>query len=141
SLMGAVNCVVREGDELVGDNTDGKGFLQSLRELIDPAGKRIVVLGAGGAARAITVELALAGAASIQIVNRNAERGQALASMLSEKTTTAASYVPWEGEYAVNDQTDVLINATSIGLNDADARVAVNFASALPELIVADVVF
>src|SRR6185295_14648082 len=46
TLMGAVNCVNRQGDELVGENTDGKGFVQSLRELTDPAGKHVVILGA-----------------------------------------------------------------------------------------------
>src|SRR5690349_16884459 len=57
-VMGAVNCVVRRGNELIGENTDGKGFVQSLRELTDPRGKNLVVFGAGGAARAITVETA-----------------------------------------------------------------------------------
>src|SRR5688572_26057623 len=66
-LMGAVNCVNRAGDKLVGENTDGKGFVQSLRTLIDPAGLYVVILGAGGAARAIAVELALAGVSEILI--------------------------------------------------------------------------
>jgi shikimate dehydrogenase len=79
-LIGAVNTVVREGDALVGHNTDGKGFLRSVRDdaVVDSAGKRIVFLGAGGAARAMSVELALAGAASIAIVNRTPSRGQKL---------------------------------------------------------------
>jgi shikimate dehydrogenase len=66
-LIGAVNTVVREGDQLVGHNTDGKGFLRSVRDDagVDPAGKRFVFLGAGGAGRAMSVELALAGAAQI----------------------------------------------------------------------------
>ena len=55
---------------LVGDNTDGKGFLSSLRSLTDPTGKSAVVIGAGGAARAIVAELSLAGAARIIVVNR-----------------------------------------------------------------------
>lgn len=65
AMIGAVNTVRREGDRLIGENTDGKGFLRGVREEagMDPAGKRIVVLGAGGTARAITVELALASAA------------------------------------------------------------------------------
>src|SRR5437870_5408388 len=78
ALMGAVNCVVRRGDKLIGENTDGKGFVTALRALIDPRGKRIVMFGAGGAARAIGVELALAGAKNITIVNRGPERGQEL---------------------------------------------------------------
>ena len=50
AVMGAVNCVVRRGDQLIGENTDGKGFLKSLQSVIDPRGKSIVIFGAGGAA-------------------------------------------------------------------------------------------
>ena len=56
AVMGAVNCAVRRGDKFIGENTDGKGFLQSLREVADPSGKTVVMFGAGGAARAIGVE-------------------------------------------------------------------------------------
>ena len=74
-LMGAVNCINRDAnDQLIGENTDGKGFVQSLREVTDPAGKKVVILGAGGAARAIAVEVGLAKAAEITIVNRTVER-------------------------------------------------------------------
>src|SRR5579859_5371875 len=64
ALIGAVNTVRREGERLIGKNTDGKGFLRGLRldAARDPRGMRVVVLGAGGAARAIVTELALAGA-------------------------------------------------------------------------------
>ena len=66
ALIGAVNTVRRAGDRLIGENTDGKGFLRSVREDagVDPAGKHVIFLGAGGAARAMTVELALAGVRS-----------------------------------------------------------------------------
>ena len=84
ALIGAVNCVVRKGDELVGENTDGAGFLAALGRRREPAGLRVVLVGAGGAARAIGVELALAGAASITVVNRSAERGRELARLLGE---------------------------------------------------------
>ena len=124
ALMGAVNTVRREGDRLIGENTDGKGFLRSLREDagVDPAGIRAAVLGAGGAARAITVELALAGAAQITVVNRSVERGEGLVGLLNAKTPTSAAFVPWDGMYAVPAGTDVVVNATSIGLypNTAD---------------------
>ncbi len=78
ALIGAVNTVVREGDVLVGPNTDGKGFQSALRDNagLDPSGKRFVFLGAGGAARAMTVEGAPGGAASVTVVNRTPERGQ-----------------------------------------------------------------
>ncbi len=139
-LIGAVNCIVRENDKLIGENTDGKGFLQSLRGVIDPQGKRVVLLGAGGAARAIAVELALAGASAITVVNRSAERGQSLVDRINEKTKTPATLINWEGDYRVAADTDVLVNATSIGLNDESARVPVKLDDAQKQLVVADVI-
>ena len=59
-LIGAVNTVVRRGNLWIGENTDGKGFLKALEIIEDPKGKCITIFGAGGAARAIAVELALA---------------------------------------------------------------------------------
>ena len=140
-LMGAVNCVHRDGDRLLGANTDGQGFLESLRTVIDPVDKRIVILGAGGAARAIAVEVALTKPAEITIVNRSPSRGQELVSLLSERIQVAAHYVPWEGDYAVPETADVLINATSIGLGDANARVPIDVRTLRSNLIVADVIF
>ena len=139
-LMGAVNCIVREDRELIGENTDGKGFMQSLAGVIDPAGKRVVLLGAGGAARAIGVALALAGAAAITVVNRSAERGQELVSLLNEKTQTPANFVAWEAEFPLPADFELVVNATSIGLNDPDARVPVDFSAAAPGLVAADVI-
>lgn len=140
-LMGAVNCASRVGEKLVGDNTDGKGFVQSLREFGDLAGKRIVILGAGGAARAIAVELAISGVSQITIVNRSAPRGEELAAALRDRVKAQADFVALGSEYAVPADADVLINATSIGLSDASARVPVAVGSLRPELIVADVIF
>ena len=72
ALLGAVNCVRRDGDRLIGENTDGAGFLRSLRTQagVDPAGLHTVVLGAGGAARAVIVALAADGAL-VTVVNRS----------------------------------------------------------------------
>ena len=140
-LMGAVNCVNRVDDKLVGENTDGKGFVDSLRGVTDVAGKRVVILGAGGAARAIAVELGLSGVADITIVNRTEQRGQELADLLSDRVKITARYVAWEGDHSVPEDVDILINATSIGLGDADARVAVDVESMRESLVVADVVF
>ncbi|HVE42032.1 MAG TPA: shikimate dehydrogenase [Planctomycetota bacterium] len=141
SLMGAVNCIVRRGKELVGENTDGKGFVQSLRAVSDPAGKRVAILGAGGAARAIAVELALAGARSLTIVNRSRERGRELAELLRSGAKAPAAAVPWEGDYKVPAETDVVVNATSIGLfPDVQARVPLDVATLAPRMVVADVI-
>jgi len=139
-LMGAVNCVNRVGDELIGENTDGKGFVQSLREVTEPSSKEVVLFGAGGAARAIAVELALAGAAKITIVNRSAERGRELASLVNDKIRVPAAHAPWDDDYEIPSGTDVVINATSIGLGDGLARLPIALSSLTPQMVVADVI-
>lgn len=143
ALMGAVNTVRREGRRLIGENTDGKGFLRALRDdgKVDPQGKQIVVLGAGGAARAMTVELALAGAARITVVNRSSSRGEDLVALLNTKTETSAQFVSWNGPYTLPAETDVLVNATSIGLYpDVDARPDLVYETILPTMTICDVI-
>jgi shikimate dehydrogenase len=136
SMMGAVNCIVHRGRELVGENTDGKGFVQSLRERTDPKGKSVVILGAGGAARAIAVELSLAGCGSLTIVNRDPGRGAELVKLVRQ-----ARFVPWTGDYRVPESTDVVVNATSIGLfPDVAARIPLDVATLAPRMVVADVI-
>jgi shikimate dehydrogenase len=142
TMIGAVNCVVRNGARFVGENTDGKGFLTSLRGILDPRGRRVVLFGAGGAARAICVELALAGAQRITVVNRTRERGAALVSLLKEKAGLAdAQLVPWNGRYPIPADTDILINATSIGLYPkGEAELDVEFSTLTSSMVVADVI-
>lgn len=139
--MGAVNCVVNREGKFIGENTDGKGFVTALEGLVEIAGKRFVIFGAGGAARAISVELAIAGASTIVIVNRSEERGRDLVALLNKKTSVKAEFVKWEGDYSIPRSTDVLVNATSIGLYpDIEARLAIELESLRPEIIVADVI-
>ena len=141
SLMGAVNCVVRKDGKWIGENTDGKGFVSSLKELTDPKDKSVVIFGAGGAARAIGVEVALAGASAITIVNRSAGRGEELTSLLDDKLPVQANFVPWDKTFVLPAGTDVLINATSIGLfPDVDARLDFELESLSAETVVADVI-
>lgn len=142
-VIGAVNTVRREGDRLIGENTDGKGFMRALGDDadIDAAGTHAVVLGAGGAARAIAVELALAGARQITVVNRNRERGEALMRLLSEKTPAQAEFVPWSGAHRVPEGVDLLINATSIGLfPHVEDAPDIDYDSITPGMVVCDVI-
>ena len=140
-LMGAVNCVVRKDDQWIGENTDGKGFVSSLKELTDPARKKVVIFGAGGAARAISVEVALAGASHITIVNRSAERGEELTKLLQDKLPCYADFTSWESTYSIPEETDVVINATSIGLfPDVDARLDFDLNTLTTRMVVADVI-
>ena len=124
AVIGAVNTVRREGGRLIGENTDGKGFLRGVRldAGLDPRGIRAIVLGAGGAARAIVTELALAGVWDIEVVNRSVERGERMVAEIAEKTKTPISFTPWRGTYRIPKDADLVVNATSIGLYlDADA--------------------
>ena len=142
-LMGAVNTVVRIGDKLQGENTDGKGFMHSLaiKAKMDPKGKKIVVLGAGGAARAISVELALSGAHCITIVNRSESRGQILTDLLNSNTSAKTDFQIWNETYSVPPDTDILINATSIGLfPNVNDKPDINYQSITSKMLVCDVI-
>ena len=143
AIIGAVNVVVNNDGKLWGENTDGKGFLTSLKDAgVSVRGKTVTVLGAGGAARAIAVECALAGAEKIIIVNRNAQRGEALVDLLKEKTPAAVEYVPWQGAIAVPAGTHILVNATSVGLfPNVDQKPEINYASITADMVVTDVIF
>lgn len=140
-LMGAVNCINRTDQGFIGENTDGKGFVQSLRSICDPRDKRVVIVGAGGAARAIAVEVGLSGAAEIVIVNRTEQRGQELVDLLNDRVKVSSRLVVLAGDYAVEPEAEILINATSIGLGDASAKVPVAAESLHQGLVVADVIF
>lgn len=144
-ITGAVNTVIIERDgaqvRLTGENTDGQGFVGSLKQVRDPHGQHVVVLGAGGAARAIAVETALAGALSITIVNRTADKGQALADLVDARTPAAARFLPWEPQFHVPHGTNVLINATSIGFHPNESEMPdVDITSLTADMVVADVV-
>jgi shikimate dehydrogenase len=147
-LINAVNCVVHRDGKLIGENTDGKGFLASLVPVRDPRGAHVMLLGAGGAARAIAVELVLAGVARLSIVNRSAPRAEELARLVRAahaagdraRPAVHVTIAEWHGDVVVPADVDVLVNCTSIGLGDATARVPVAAASLRPGLVVADVI-
>ncbi|MGV8908345.1 MAG: shikimate dehydrogenase [Propionicimonas sp.] len=143
ALIGAVNTVRREGELLIGENTDGKGFLRGLRldAGIDPAGKTAVVLGAGGASRAIVTELALAGASAILVVNRSPERGESMVTELARKTGAPIRFEAWPTTYRIPPDLDLLVNATSIGLYpEVNEIPPVDWSDASSHMLVCDVV-
>jgi shikimate dehydrogenase len=140
-LAGVVNCLYRDNQELIGDNTEGPGMVEAIRRLLDPAGKRVVLLGAGKVARAIGVALAKAKVAEFVIVNRSEARAVELVDLLAGKLQVPAAWAPWEGDYRVPSEAQLLVNATSIGGEDAEIRLPVHRDSLRPELVVADVTF
>ena len=143
-IIGAVNTIiVRKDGTLFGENTDGKGFVQALKNKgITSEDKQVVILGAGGAAKAIAVECALAGAKKVTIFNRTVEKAQALADTVTAHTKAAAEGRKWESELAIPEGTDILINATSIGFSpNVTARPDIFYGTVTEHMVVCDVVF
>ena len=138
-IIGAVNTIVRRGEKLIGENTDGKGFTRALSRVTDPSGKRVVLLGAGGAARAVAVELALAGVAHITVVNRSRERGETVAQLINDKTPASADYAAWAETFRIPAGTGIVVNATSIGLYPhIEAAPDIDYDTLSPDMVVAD---
>ncbi len=121
-LIGAVNTIEIRKGRLIGHNTDGRGFLRSLREHgeLDPKGKKFLFIGSGGAARAVSFSLALAGAAAVVFRDLDARKASLLANDIREKTGVPAITIGQETlpEYA--DDADCLINASPLGLRRMD---------------------
>lgn len=142
-IIGAVNTIVIRDGKLIGDNTDGKGFVQALRmEKVSPAGKHITILGAGGASKAIAVECALAGAASVTVINRGQANGENLVHTILEHTNAKATYLPWSEHQAIPTGTDILINATPIGFHpDVTQKPDIDYDTITSDMVVSDVVF
>jgi shikimate dehydrogenase len=106
--IGAVNTVTRDGDRLIGSNTDWTGALRALEREIDPKGVRAVVLGAGGAARAVVYGLLQRGA-RVTVLNRSESRAHELADALGAHGSGGLADL-------AKTPCDVLINTTSVGL-------------------------
>lgn len=143
-IIGAVNTVIQKEGKLFGENTDGKGFVTALKnsgETLDK--KNVTILGAGGAARAIAVECALNGVAHINIINRSIEKGEELASLIQMKTDSSAKYLNWKNNMEIPSDTDILINATSIGgfSPNVTDKPDIDYTTITPEMCVCDVIF
>jgi len=138
-LIGAVNCAIRSNDRWIGANTDGQGFLTSLRSVAEPAGQRALILGAGGAARAIAVELALAGASEIWVANRDVSKASDIANLVSSATSSACSAIEWQADLSVPESATLVVNATSLGL-PGSGEVRLNFDAIPAGLVVCDVI-
>lgn len=142
-LCKAVNTIVRRSDgTYYGDNTDGKGFLQSLKDRNFPVkDKKIVILGSGGAASAIATELVLAKAKEVVLVNRTEDRSRSIAKRLAGIRATILTVDRWEGSYRIPSDADIVVQATSVGLFSPTSCVDVTFPKGNNSLIACDVVF
>ena len=122
--LNAVNCIVRRDGSLLGANTDGAGFVASLERgaSFAPAGTRCVVIGAGGAARAVVLALADAGADSVAVLNRTPERGATAAALAGAAGSVVGSAE--DARRAVVQAADLVVNATPVGMAGAGRREA-----------------
>ncbi len=122
AMIGAVNTIEVRGERLIGHNTDGRGFLRSLAEdaQFRPRGKAFAIVGAGGAARAVGCNLALAGAREVLFYDVNMRKAQKLARELSKHIGPRVRALS-SAEFARSaPRADCLINATPIGLRPED---------------------
>lgn len=118
--FGAVNTVCLRADGAYGYNTDGAGFLRAVREICDPAGRKIVLLGTGGAARAVGLKLADSGAGHIVVCGRSRERAEALCAQ-APAVMSPAGFAPAELA-AVCHGAELVVNATSLGMDGIAAQ-------------------
>lgn len=145
-MVGAVNTIVNRDGELWGYNTDGAGFLRSLtQELsIDIKGKSVLMLGAGGAARAVGFALAQAGVGRLLIANRSFTKGLSLAQEIARAGTVIAEAVELVPEALSGclRSADILINTLPLGMYpQVDAMPPINEEWLNPPLIVCDLIY
>lgn len=140
--LGAVNTLWLENGEIRGTNTDGYGFCANLDDFAPKwrEGKTATILGAGGASRAVIYALGKAGYTNIHIINRTILRAQAIADEFSPLLETSLSAHGWEEATALLADTDLLVNTTSIGM-DEDIEFPLDLANLKPNAIVTDIVY
>jgi shikimate dehydrogenase len=138
--IGAANYMtIREG-RLIGHNNDGKGVVKAIRKITEIQGKRVVMLGAGGAGRAMAVELAWAGASHLTLITRREAQGVEVAQTVTRASGVPCDWQPWVGEVQVPAGTQILMNATHLGCAPEMEPVPVNWETISPETTVVDVI-
>lgn len=154
-LIGAVNTIVNEADRLIGFNTDGDGYVRSLIEEtgFNPMGKLVLVIGAGGAARAIVSALLFKGVSQITIINRTEERAIELIDGLKARASELSGsfahsiqpdslqHMQWNEIHRMMYQSDCVINTTSIGMWPEQDRMPIANPSFIQGQIVSDLVY
>lgn len=141
--LGAVNTVHREGSKLIGHNTDGEGFIRALEaELgIAPQGRRFLLLGAGGAARAVALTLASQGAERIIVANRTVEHAQRLAQDIASRGGDVTA-ISLSGLSRWSSEAEIIINTSPVGMHpyvDAEPLLSPNLIQ--QEHVVCDLIY
>ncbi|MCE5302902.1 MAG: shikimate dehydrogenase [Planctomycetaceae bacterium] len=137
SQVGAANVVDRNGDSLIGDNTDGAAVLAAMKRIGTVAGKHVVLLGAGRVARAVAVALVSDGVNTLTVANRSESRAVDLANLLTDRCSPTTAI--WSADFLPPPDVDVLINATSLGADPKDPTMPTSPDAFRPGLLVVDV--
>ncbi|MCS5699132.1 shikimate dehydrogenase [Cyanobium sp. FGCU-52] len=138
--IGAANYLTIEEGRLIGHNNDGKGVVKAITKVTPLQGARVVMLGAGGAGRAMAVELAWAGAAHLTLVTRREEQGREVAERVRSASGVPAELQPWQSPVAVPPGTTLLMNATHLGCAPELEPVPLQWESVEPACTVVDVI-
>ena len=145
AAIGAVNTICMRDGKAVGYNTDGEGFVRNLEEGlgVTPAGKTVMLLGSGGAARAIAMTLASRGARKVFICNRTRGTAEALAAEINGKIGNCAEAIPMETAFmaGVIPGCDILVNCTSVGMHPDTDATPIDPGLLFRDIIVADIVY
>jgi shikimate dehydrogenase len=138
--IGAANYVTVEDGRLIGHNNDGKGVVKAINKVTPIAGKRVAMLGAGGAGRAMALELGWAGAAHLTVITRRREQGTEVAELVRRAAGIPTRWQQWSGEVVVPDGTEILMNATHLGCAPAVEPVPVVWNSFSADATAVDVI-
>jgi shikimate dehydrogenase len=138
--IGAVNYMTIKNGLLIGHNNDGKGVVKAIQKVTTIKGQRVVMLGAGGAGRAMAVELAWAGASHLTLITRREAQGVEVAQTVTKASGVPAEWLQWVGEAVVPEGTNILMNATHLGAAPQLEAVPVNWESVSKNTAVVDVI-
>jgi shikimate dehydrogenase len=145
ATIGAVNTICIKDGKTTGHNTDGEGFIRTLEEEgeVSVPGKKIFLLGGGGAARSIAMTLAYRGAEMIFICNRTLAKAEALAAEINKKIRNCAKAVPMLNEQVLKtiQSCDILVNSTNVGMHPRQDVLPLSEDFLFSHLVVADIVY
>ncbi len=139
-VIGAANYVTFEQGLMIGHNNDGKGVVKAIEKVTSIAGKRAVMLGAGGAGRAMAVEIARAGVSHLTIITRRESQGVEVANLVQRATGVPTEWVCWTGNIALPEGTQILLNATHLGALPERESVPIDWSTLSVEATVVDVI-
>lgn len=138
--IGAANYLTVEAGRLIGHNNDGKGVVRAIEKVVPLRGQRVVMLGAGGAGRAMAMEIAWAGAGHLTVVTRRQSQGLEVAQRVRDISGVPCEWQSWNSPVRVPDGTTLLMNATHLGCAPDLEPVPVQWDSVDSDCVAVDVI-